>query len=55
VSPPAGARYLDRSRVRPGMAVAGGLLVRAFAGKGWAWGGYWRGTPDYQHFSATGN
>jgi hypothetical protein len=55
VSPPAGARYLDRSRVRPGMAVAGGLLVRAFAGQGWAWGGNWRGTPDYQHFSTTGN
>ena len=54
VHPRAGAAYLDRSRRRPGMAVRGGLLVRAFAAVGWAWGGRWTGTPDYQHFSATG-
>jgi hypothetical protein len=53
VSPPAGRRYLDRSRARRGMAVAGGVLVRAFAAAGWQWGGRW-GTPDYQHFSTTG-
>jgi hypothetical protein len=53
--PPAGRRYVDRSRVRPGMAVVGGLLVRAFADHGWSWGGRWAGTPDYQHFSTTGN
>ena len=52
--PPAGARYLDRSKIRPGMAVRGGLLVRAFASVGWRWGGRWSGSPDYQHFSATG-
>jgi hypothetical protein len=52
--PPAGARYVDRSRARPGMAVSGGLLVRAFAAVGWQWGGVWRGSPDYQHFSTTG-
>jgi hypothetical protein len=54
VHPRAGRAYLDRSKVRPGMAVRGGLLVRAFAAVGWQWGGRWRGTPDYQHFSATG-
>jgi hypothetical protein len=54
VHPRAGRRYLDRSRVRPGMAVRGGLLVRAFAAAGWAWGGRWSSSPDYQHFSATG-
>ncbi len=54
VLPAAGSRYLDRGRVRPGMAVAGGVLVRAFAGSGWQWGGRWSGSPDYQHFSATG-
>ena len=54
VSPPAGAAYLDRLRVRPGMAVRGGVLVRAFDSVGWSWGGRWAGTPDYQHFSATG-
>jgi D-alanyl-D-alanine carboxypeptidase len=49
-----GRGFLDRARLRPGMAVRGGFLVRAFAGVGWAWGGRWAGSPDYQHFSATG-
>jgi hypothetical protein len=53
VRPPAGRRYLDRSRYRPGMAVPRGVLVRAFADVGWSWGGRWS-SPDYQHFSATG-
>jgi hypothetical protein len=48
--------YLDRSRHRRGMAFPGGVLVRAFAAAGWAWGGNWRppSATDYQHFSATG-
>jgi hypothetical protein len=54
VHPRAGRAYLNRSRVRPGMAVRGGLLVRGFAAVGWQWGGRWTGSPDYQHFSATG-
>ena len=54
VHPRAGRAYLDRSKVRPGMAVRGGLLVNAFAAVGWQWGGRWTGTPDYQHFSSTG-
>ncbi len=54
VYPPAGRPYLDRGHVRPGMAVAGGELVTAFAASGWQWGGRWSGSPDYQHFSATG-
>src|SRR6266540_4281247 len=54
VHPRAGRAYLDRTDVRPGMAVRGGLLVRAFSAVDWQWGGRWRGTPDYQHFSATG-
>jgi hypothetical protein len=28
--------------------------VRTFAAVGWSWGGRWTGSPDYQHFSATG-
>jgi D-alanyl-D-alanine carboxypeptidase len=52
--PPAGRRYLDRSRLRPGMAVGGGVLVRAFESVGWKWGGRWSGSPDYQHFSVSG-
>jgi len=54
VHPRAGRAYLDRSRVRPGMAVRGRVLVDAFASVGWAWGGRWTSSPDYQHFSATG-
>jgi hypothetical protein len=45
--------YLDRSRVRRGMAAPGGVLVRAFASAGWGWGGTWPYPKDYQHFSAT--
>ena len=52
--PPAGRRYVDRTPYRPGMAVAGGVLVKAFASAGWKWGGRWGGSPDYQHFSTTG-
>jgi hypothetical protein len=54
VLPPAGRDYLDRANVRPGMAVAGGPLVQAFADVGWQWGGRAGGFSDYQHFSATG-
>jgi len=54
VRPPAGATYLDRGRRRPGMAFRGAVLVRSFAAVGWQWGGRWTGSPDYQHFSASG-
>ena len=53
VLPPAGRAYVDRSTYRDGMAVDGGVLTAAFASVGWSWGGTW-GSPDYQHFSATG-
>ena len=46
--------YLDRTRVRPGMAVEGGVLVAAFDAVGWSWGGRWREPLDTQHFSASG-
>ncbi|MBJ7332057.1 MAG: M15 family metallopeptidase [Solirubrobacteraceae bacterium] len=47
--------YLDRSDRRPGMAVPGRALVRAFDLVGWGWGGRWKGSvKDYQHFSSTG-
>ena len=54
VRPPAGAPFVDRAHVRPGMAVSDGALVHAFALAGWPWGGRWTGSPDYQHFSANG-
>jgi hypothetical protein len=51
VIPSAGAAYTDRSDVRPGMAVTGSAIVRAFADVGWGWGASFN---DYQHFSSTG-
>jgi hypothetical protein len=50
----ASVAYLDRSRRRPGMALEGGALVRAFDAVGWGWGGRWSSPQDYQHFSASG-
>jgi poly-gamma-glutamate synthesis protein (capsule biosynthesis protein) len=55
VSPRRGRRYLDRSDVRPGMIVQGGVVVRAFRRIGWGWGGTWSSAKDYQHFSANGH
>ena len=49
-----GARTSTARATATGMAVAGGVLVRAFASVGWLWGGRWTGSPDYQHFSRTG-
>jgi D-alanyl-D-alanine carboxypeptidase len=46
--------YLRRAPYRPGMAVEGGAVVRAFDAVGWGWGGRWSGARDYQHFSASG-
>jgi hypothetical protein len=54
VEPPAGRAHLDRSRRRPGMATESSVLVRAFDAVGWRWGGRWRSSRDYQHFSRTG-
>ena len=54
VSPPAGHAYVDRSQRLPGMIHPRGGVVRAFASIGWEWGGYWRSSKDYQHFSSTG-
>ena len=54
VSPPAGARYVDRSRRVPGLIHRNGPVVAAFADAGWEWGGNWPWPKDYQHFSADG-
>jgi hypothetical protein len=55
VSPRRGRRFLDRTNVRPGMIVRGGIVVRAFRRIGWSWGGAWSGAKDYQHLSANGD
>lgn len=52
VLPPAGAAYLDREDVRPGMIVKNDAVVKAFKDKGFDWGGSWKSLKDYQHFEA---
>ena len=54
VLPAAGRAYVDRTRQRPGMVLAGDPVVRAFAAVRWGWGGGFRSLKDYQHFSASG-
>jgi len=54
VLPPEAAPYTDRSRQDPGMIHGDDAVVRAFAARGWRWGGYWSSLKDYQHFSTTG-
>jgi hypothetical protein len=59
IHPPTGARFatIDRSpadrRGPMGAIRAGDVVVRAFDGIGWDWGGDWSTSPDYQHFSAS--
>ena len=52
--PPAGAAFLDRADVRPGMLTANDVVVTAFDALGWGWGGRWSRSKDYQHVSANG-
>jgi D-alanyl-D-alanine carboxypeptidase-like protein len=52
VHPPAGAAWLDRAAVRPGMIVRPGPVTDAFDAIGWEWGGDWTGrVRDYHHFA----
>ncbi len=51
VHPDAGRAFLERSNVRPGMIVEGGVVFSAFRSRGWDWGGLWTAAPDYHHFS----
>ena len=48
VEPPAGAAYLDRGDVRPGMIVRPGPVTALFDELGWEWGGDWP-RADYHH------
>lgn len=48
IAPPAGAAFVKRRPVQPGMAEA---VVGIFARHGFStWGGRWRNETDYQHF-----
>lgn len=47
--PAAGAAFLDRLDLRPGMIVRPGPVVRIFDELRWEWGGDWRHVRDYHH------
>lgn len=51
VSPKAGEEYVDRTKLRPGMAeeVVDVFFENGFTG----WGGYWKNPTDYQHFQVS--
>jgi hypothetical protein len=54
VEPAAGAAWLNRADVRPGMLVAGSRAINVVDWVGWGWGGRWTSARDYQHVSASG-
>jgi poly-gamma-glutamate synthesis protein (capsule biosynthesis protein) len=54
VDPPQAARYADRSIDDPQLIHRDDAVWKAFRAIGWAWGGDWSGSKDYQHFSASG-
>ncbi|MEX2557823.1 MAG: M15 family metallopeptidase [Actinomycetota bacterium] len=54
IEPPFGAPWVDRTLEEPGMIHADHVAVRAFRDIGWRWGGFWKGTKDYMHFSVSG-
>ncbi|MBM3654092.1 MAG: M15 family metallopeptidase [Alphaproteobacteria bacterium] len=56
--PEAGRAYDEPSERRSdivGIIVDGGVVTRAFSRHGWRWGGSWKRSVDYQHFSNDGH
>jgi len=51
LEPALSGSYLDRSNRREGMIRRGDVVVTAFAGIGWGWGGNWTALTDLHHFS----
>ncbi|NAZ74699.1 M15 family peptidase [Kineococcus sp. T13] len=54
VLPEAGRAFVQRTPA-PGVVLAGDAAVRAFAERGFSWGGDWSSLKDYQHFSLSGD
>ena len=54
VLPAAGRAFVERVPA-PGVVLAGDAVVRAFADRGFTWGGTWTSLKDYQHFSISGD
>ena len=52
VLPPAGAAYLDREDVRPGMITKNDVVEKAFRTAKFFWGGDYNSLKDYQHFES---
>lgn len=52
VLPPAGAAYLDREDVRPGMITKNDVVEKAFRTGKFFWGGDYNSLKDYQHFES---
>jgi hypothetical protein len=55
VLPELASFYGDRDPARAGVITSGDVVVTAFAEIGWPWGGNWRTTKDYMHFSDNGH
>jgi D-alanyl-D-alanine carboxypeptidase-like protein len=55
VAPELATAYADRTWVRPGMVLEGGVVSDAFDAIGWGWGGRWNSFKDYMHFSQNGH
>jgi hypothetical protein len=56
--PEAGKAYDAPEKRRPamiGVVTKGDAVYKAFARRGWRWGGEWAHSKDYQHFSASGH
>jgi hypothetical protein len=54
VLPEQSRAFLDRRLTDPGVIHDGDPAVSAFESRGWIWGGHWRTSKDYQHFSVNG-
>lgn len=54
IRPPGSQAYLSRP-VEPGVILPDGPVIRAFRDIGWHWGGRWRRSSDFQHFSRVGD
>lgn len=59
VTAPEAGRAYDEPQERmngiTGLIIDGDVVTRAFARRGWTWGGHWKHTIDYQHFSRGGH
>lgn len=56
--PEAGRAYdepHERRKDIVGIIVDGDVVTKAFARQGWRWGGHWKRSVDYQHFSNDGH